>query len=91
MAAASIPKSSNFLFWEHWFLMTATVIVCAFLGYVVYDAVMATASEVLQRLLVISPLIMMIAVHWLSALFSLQEQEVSLGWPYIEPEAHLGA
>jgi DNA (cytosine-5)-methyltransferase 1 len=47
--------------------MTATLLICGFLGYVVYDAVMATASEMLQRLLVVSPLILIIAVHLLSA------------------------
>ncbi|KAL3571338.1 hypothetical protein D5086_025242 [Populus alba] len=61
------PRPPNFTLSEQWVLMAATIFVCGFLGYVVYDAVMATASEMLQRLLVISPLILIISVHWLSS------------------------
>ena len=46
--------------------MAAAVFACGFVGYVIYDAVMATASELLQRLLVISPLLLVIVLHWLS-------------------------
>ncbi|KAI5596319.1 hypothetical protein BDE02_03G198500 [Populus trichocarpa] len=67
MASAPRPRPTNFTLSEQWVLMAATIFVCGFLGYVVYDAVMATASEMLQRLLVISPLILIISVHWLSA------------------------
>lgn len=67
MASGPRPRLSSFTLSEQWLLMTATILVCGFLGYIVYDAVMATASELLQRLLVISPLILIIAVHWLSA------------------------
>ena len=67
MASAPRSVTSRFTLSEHWFLMAATIFICGFLGYVVYDAVMATASELLQRLLVISPLLLVIAVHWLSS------------------------
>ncbi|KAJ6945072.1 hypothetical protein NC651_000181 [Populus alba x Populus x berolinensis] len=67
MVSAPRPRPSTFTPSEQWLLMTATSLICGFLGYVVYDAVMATASEMLQRLLVISPLILIIAVHLLSA------------------------
>ncbi|KAG6790968.1 hypothetical protein POTOM_000077 [Populus tomentosa] len=67
MVSAPRPGPSTFTPSEQWLLMTATSLICGFLGYVVYDAVMATASEMLQRLLVISPLILIIAVHLLSA------------------------
>ncbi|KAF9686485.1 hypothetical protein SADUNF_Sadunf03G0163600 [Salix dunnii] len=68
MASAPRPtRPTNFTLSEQWLLIAATVFICGFLGYVVYDAVMATASEMLQRLLVISPLILIISVHWLSA------------------------
>ncbi|PON93548.1 Transmembrane protein [Trema orientale] len=81
---ASAPRSGtpSFTFSEHWFLMAATVLVCGFLGYVVYDAVMATASELLQRLLVISPLLLVIAVHWLSS-----GSQLSIPIPGSEPGA----
>ncbi|XVF19176.1 hypothetical protein REPUB_Repub11eG0087500 [Reevesia pubescens] len=46
--------------------MTVTILVCGFLGYVIYDAIMATASELLQCLLVISPLLLVVVVHWMS-------------------------
>ncbi|KAK7829397.1 hypothetical protein CFP56_029442 [Quercus suber] len=49
-----------------WLLMAAIIFICGFVGYIIYDAIMATASELLQRLLVISPLLLVIAVHWLS-------------------------
>ncbi|PSS14513.1 BLOC-1-related complex subunit like [Actinidia chinensis var. chinensis] len=52
---------------EHWYLMAAVALIGACFGYVVYDAVMSTAAELLQRLLVISPLLLVIAVHWLSS------------------------
>ncbi|KAB5572874.1 hypothetical protein DKX38_000068 [Salix brachista] len=69
LSSTDAPRSrpANFTPWEQWLLMAATLLVFGFLGYVVYDAVMATASEILQRLLVISPLILIIAVHLLSA------------------------
>ncbi|KAI5600193.1 hypothetical protein POPTR_001G009300v4 [Populus trichocarpa] len=67
MVSAPRPRPSTFTPSEQWLLMTATLLICGFLGYVVYDAVMATASEMLQRLLVVSPLILIIAVHLLSA------------------------
>ncbi|KAL6200745.1 hypothetical protein ACLB2K_030526 [Fragaria x ananassa] len=51
-------------------------------GYVVYDAVMATVSELLQRLLVISPLLLVIVVHWLST-----GSQVNIGIPGSEPGA----
>ncbi|XP_026412987.1 uncharacterized protein LOC113308737 [Papaver somniferum] len=43
------------------------VIFCGFVWYVVYDAIMKTAAEQLRRLLMVSPLLLIILVHWLSA------------------------
>ncbi|KAG5566190.1 hypothetical protein RHGRI_001955 [Rhododendron griersonianum] len=52
---------------QQWFLMAAATLLCALLGYIVYGAVMSTAAELLQRLLMVSPLLLVIAVHWLSS------------------------
>lgn len=53
---------------ENWALMTFMLLLCGVFGYIIYDAVMATASELLQRLLMISPLLIVITVHWLSTM-----------------------
>ncbi|EEF28770.1 uncharacterized protein LOC8276115 [Ricinus communis] len=66
-AVQGAGPSSSFSFSREWLLMAATVLFCGFLGYLVYDAIMSTASELLERLLVISPLVLVIAVHWLSS------------------------
>ncbi|KAK4607986.1 hypothetical protein RGQ29_001704 [Quercus rubra] len=68
MYIKSAPRSraSSLSLSEMWLLMAAIIFICGFVGYVIYDAVMATAAELLQRLLVISPLLLVIAVHWLS-------------------------
>ncbi|KAJ9153377.1 hypothetical protein P3X46_026822 [Hevea brasiliensis] len=67
--AYAAPKAgaSSFTFSQERLLVLATILFCGFLGYLVYDAVMATASELLQRFLVISPLVLVIVVHCLSA------------------------
>ncbi|KAJ0020214.1 hypothetical protein Pint_31345 [Pistacia integerrima] len=67
---------------EEWLLKAATIFVCGFLGYLVYDAIMATASDLWQRLLVISPLLLIIAVHWLSS-----GSQLNLPIPGSEPGA----
>uniref|UniRef100_A0A2N9HHL7 Uncharacterized protein n=1 Tax=Fagus sylvatica TaxID=28930 RepID=A0A2N9HHL7_FAGSY len=80
---ASAPRSrehQSLSLSEMWLLMAAITFICVFLGYVIYDAIMATASELLQRLLVISPLLLVIAVHWLSA-----GSHLSLPMPGSEP------
>ncbi|KAK2641434.1 hypothetical protein Ddye_023197 [Dipteronia dyeriana] len=59
--------TSSFIISEQWSLMAAAMFVCGFFGYLVYDAIMATASELLQRQLVVSPLLLIFAVHWLSS------------------------
>ncbi|XP_054776573.1 uncharacterized protein LOC129297489 [Prosopis cineraria] len=59
--------SSRFSFTEHWLLVAATALICGSVSYIIYDAVMATASELLQRLLIISPLLLIIVVHCLSS------------------------
>ncbi|ESW30769.1 hypothetical protein PHAVU_002G181000 [Phaseolus vulgaris] len=83
MASSSVSRSgSGFSFSEHWLLMAGTALVCGFLGYIVYDAIMATASELLQRLLVISPLFLIIIVHWLST-----GTQISFPMPGSEPSA----
>ncbi|KAF8041016.1 hypothetical protein BT93_B3056 [Corymbia citriodora subsp. variegata] len=67
MAWATRSSIAGFNLSDQWFLTAATIVIGGILGYVVYDAVMATASELLQRFLVISPLLLVITVHWLSA------------------------
>ncbi|KAL5765209.1 hypothetical protein ACOSP7_017492 [Xanthoceras sorbifolium] len=78
----STSRTSSFTVSEQWLLMAAATLVCGFLGYLAYDAVMATASELLQRLLVISPLLLIFAVHWLSS-----GTQLSLPIPGSEPDA----
>lgn len=86
-SSASTPSSrhsisSVFNLSEQWLLTGASILIGGILGYVVYDAVMATASELLQRLLVISPLLLVISVHWLSS-----GSHFSLPMPGSEPGA----
>ncbi|TKY59808.1 DNA (cytosine-5)-methyltransferase CMT3 [Spatholobus suberectus] len=82
MASSVTRSASGFSFSEHWLLMAATALICGFLGYIVYDAIMATASELLQRLLIISPLFLIIIVHWLST-----GSQLSFPMPGSEPGA----
>ncbi|KAL9455378.1 hypothetical protein AB3S75_010739 [Citrus x aurantiifolia] len=82
MASSARSRPLSACLTEQWFLKAAMILACGFLGYLVYDAVMATASELLQRLLVVSPLILIIIVHWLSA-----GSQVSLPIPGSEPSA----
>ncbi|XP_057748853.1 uncharacterized protein LOC130967837 isoform X2 [Arachis stenosperma] len=82
MAYSVNRSSSGFSFSEHWLIVVASAVICGFLGYIVYDAVMATASELLQRLLVISPLLLIIVVHWLST-----GSQLSFPMPGSEPGA----
>ncbi|XP_027343587.1 uncharacterized protein LOC113856110 [Abrus precatorius] len=82
MASSGTRSASGFSFSEHWLIMAATALICGFVGYIVYDAIMATASELLQRLLVISPLLLIIIVHWLST-----GTQLSFPMPGSEPGA----
>ncbi|KAG4999751.1 hypothetical protein JHK87_020823 [Glycine soja] len=82
MASSGTRAASGFSFSEIWLLIVATALICGFLGYIVYDAIMATASELLQRLLVISPLFLIIIVHWLST-----ATQISFPMPGSEPSA----
>ncbi|KAB2607499.1 hypothetical protein D8674_040341 [Pyrus ussuriensis x Pyrus communis] len=82
MASASRSSSWLFSLSENWLPMATIILVCGFVGYTVYDAVMATVSELLQRLLVISPLLIVIVVHWLST-----GSQVNIGIPGSEPGA----
>ncbi|KAL6966309.1 hypothetical protein U1Q18_032090, partial [Sarracenia purpurea var. burkii] len=52
---------------DRWFLTATLTLACAIVGYLIYDAIMSTAAELLQRLLMISPLLLVMAVHWLSS------------------------
>lgn len=61
---------------------TATILFLGFLGHVVYVAVMDTASELLQRLLVILPLLLVVVVHWMST-----GSHLNLPMPGSEPSA----
>ncbi|ESR59113.1 hypothetical protein CICLE_v10018265mg [Citrus x clementina] len=63
--ASSRPETIGIT--EQWLLKAVGILVCGFLGYLLYDTVMAAPSELLQRLLVMSPLILIITVHWLSS------------------------
>ncbi|KAB1227912.1 hypothetical protein CJ030_MR1G013792 [Morella rubra] len=82
MDSAPRSRTSCFGISEQWIVKATIIVICGFLGYLIYDAVMATASELLQRLLVISPLLLVIAVHWLST-----GSHLSLPMPGSEPGA----
>lgn len=67
MATFSRSRSSSSLsFSDQWLLATIALIIFGFLAYAVYDAAVASASEVFQRLVIVSPLLLVVAVHWLS-------------------------
>ncbi|GMH11526.1 hypothetical protein Nepgr_013367 [Nepenthes gracilis] len=53
---------------DGWPLKALVILLCYVVGYIIYAAVMATAAELLQPLLMISPLLIVIAVHWLSTM-----------------------
>ncbi|CAI9273055.1 unnamed protein product [Lactuca saligna] len=76
----SIPSS----LWtrDQWFITITAMVLSLIMGYLVYDAVMSTAAEMLQSLLMISPLILVIVVHWLSA-----PNRFSIPMPGSEPNA----
>lgn len=76
----SIP--SNFWTRDQWFIAITAMVLSLIMGYLVYDAVMSTAVEMLQSLLMISPLILVIVVHWLSA-----PNRFSIPVPGSEPNA----
>ncbi|MFS8011914.1 hypothetical protein Hanom_Chr14g01314571 [Helianthus anomalus] len=60
--------SSSFVSWDQWLMTIALIVLCVvILGYFVYEAVMCTAAEMLRNLLMISPLVLIILVHWLSS------------------------
>ena len=66
---AAGPRSSFLIsnFSEQWLIMVGmAILVCGFLAYVIYDAVVVTAADLLHRLLMISPVLLVLAVHWLS-------------------------
>ncbi|XP_068663104.1 uncharacterized protein [Aristolochia californica] len=56
-----------------------------FLWYVVYEAIMVTAAEQLKRLLVVLPLLILVVVHWLSAVPP--SSQYSFAVPDYEPGA----
>ncbi|KAK6925728.1 hypothetical protein RJ641_007447 [Dillenia turbinata] len=86
MAANTGSSSSSSNFSEQWTVITTMIIfACGFLGYIIYDAIMATASELLHRLLVISPLLLIIVVHWLSTVPP--SSRLSIPLPGSEPGA----
>lgn len=65
-----------------WFMTIAAIVLSIILGYLVYDAIMSTVADMLQSLLMISPLIMVIVVHWLST-----SKRFSIPMPGSEPDA----
>ncbi|KAI4373702.1 hypothetical protein MLD38_011796 [Melastoma candidum] len=67
MASATKSIIAGFNFSEQWIITAVTILMSGVFGYIIYGAVMATASELLQSLLVISPLLLVVAVHWLSS------------------------
>ncbi|KAG2675705.1 hypothetical protein I3760_12G017900 [Carya illinoinensis] len=84
MASCLRSRPSSFSPSDQWFLMTATICICAYMVlYVIYDAIMATVSDFMQRLMVISPLLLVIAIHWLST----GRHLISLPIPGSEPGA----
>ncbi|XAR62890.1 hypothetical protein NMG60_11017807 [Bertholletia excelsa] len=64
---ASASESRSTVVSEKWVLMGAATLIGAFFGYLVYDAIMSTAAELLQRVLIISPLLLIVALHCLSS------------------------
>ncbi|OVA20705.1 hypothetical protein BVC80_881g68 [Macleaya cordata] len=66
-SSSSSSSSSSFGLTEQRIAMGVMVIVvCGFVWYIVYDAIMVTAAEQLKPLLMVSPLLLVIVVHWLS-------------------------
>ncbi|KAG6588160.1 hypothetical protein SDJN02_15782, partial [Cucurbita argyrosperma subsp. argyrosperma] len=61
---AAYTRSTTFS--DQWLLATIALIISGFLAYAIYDAAIASASEVLQRLVIVSPLLLVVVVHWLS-------------------------
>ncbi|XP_022157357.1 uncharacterized protein LOC111024080 [Momordica charantia] len=51
---------------EQWLLATVALITFGFLAYAIYDAAVASVAELFQRIVVVSPLLLVVAVHWLS-------------------------
>lgn len=82
MASSSRPNTSIIRLSELWLLMAPIIFACGFCTYVVCDAIMATAAELWHRLLIISPLLLVIAVHWLST-----SNRFSIPMPGTEPGA----
>lgn len=75
MASNSGSSSSN--------LKAALIVLFIILGYILYDAIMSTAAEMLQRLLIISPLLLVILVHWIST-----PDQISIPIPGSEDAIH---
>ncbi|KAI4385354.1 hypothetical protein MLD38_003391 [Melastoma candidum] len=71
---------AGFNFSEQWIVTAVSILVGGIFSYVVYGVVMATVSELLQHLLVISPLLIVILVHWLSS-----ADQLSIPIPGSEP------
>ncbi|XP_010257527.1 PREDICTED: uncharacterized protein LOC104597595 [Nelumbo nucifera] len=68
MAAGTKVNTSSYGVSEQRLVVTAMVVLlCGLLWYVVYDAIMVPAAEQFKRFLVISPLLLVVVVHWLSA------------------------
>ena len=82
MASSNRPSNSSVNTLEQWYLMAAAILVCMVLGYLVYDAIMSTAAELLQQLVMVSPLLLIIVVHWLSS-----NQRLTVPIPGSEPDA----
>ncbi|QCD83647.1 uncharacterized protein LOC114179653 [Vigna unguiculata] len=82
MGCSASKSGSGLSFSETWVVMAGTAVICGFVGYIVYDAIMATASELVQRLVVISPLLLIIIVHCLST-----GTQISFPMPGSEPTA----
>lgn len=80
MASTTRTVLAGFNFSDQWIIAAVTILVSGIFGYVVYGAVMATVSELLQHLLVISPLLLVIAAHWLSS-----DEQLSIPIPGSEP------
>ncbi|KAL8241384.1 hypothetical protein R6Q59_014739 [Mikania micrantha] len=68
--------------WDNWFMTIAAMGLVMILGYLVYDAVKSIAAEMMQNLLMVSPLILVIVVHWLST-----SNWFDIHMPGSEPEA----
>ncbi|KAF8403936.1 hypothetical protein HHK36_012043 [Tetracentron sinense] len=70
---------------EQRLLVVVVTLLCGLLWCIVYDAIMVTAAEQFKRLLMVLPLLLVAAVHWLSTTHP--STSLSFPMPGSEPDA----